>query len=257
MGWIMTPEEFEANTDLLITTMLAQRKGRMKGGIYWSNQIEMAYNSNHIEGSKLTRDQTRAIFETKTIEGRVDVEDVIEANNHFLMFGSMLDTIKTPLSIEKIKKYHEILKTNTIMAREGPLFIAGDWKNRANEVGGMVTTPPDEVDSAMRALCDDLQHSDMSFEDICQFHYRFESIHPFQDGNGRVGRIVMFEQCLQNSIMPFIVLDEEKDVYYRGLREYSSEPGYLVETCRHFQDVYYEKYREYVQPTPCSPRERE
>lgn len=244
----MTPEELKADTELLVSTMLAQRKGRMKGGLYWSNQIEMAYNSNHIEGSKLTRDQTRAIFETKTVEGRVDVEDVIETNNHFILFGYMLDNISAPLTTEKIKTYHKILKTNTIMSREDPLFVVGGWKNRANEVGGMITTDPDKVDAAMAALCDGPQYGRMSFEDICDFHYRFESIHPFQDGNGRVGRIVMFEQCLQSGIMPFIVLDEEKDYYYRGLREYGKEPGYLVETCRHFQDVYYAKYRDYICP---------
>jgi Fic family protein len=241
----------EHNLDIaaLRELLVAQRKTQMKGGLYHSNQIDLAYNSNRIEGSKLSHEQTRYIFETKTVEGIAPVNDVIEMVNHFRLFDYMLDKLKTPLTADKIREYHRILKTGTMDAQE-EWFIVGDWKQVANIVGETKTTAPVEVDSAVSRLLDSYQaHKKLTFDDIIDFHYRFESIHPFQDGNGRVGRIIMFEQCLQNNILPFIVLDSEKFYYYRGLSKYPTESGFLLDTCHNFQDKYYAAYRNMVADT--------
>ncbi|MCL2504094.1 MAG: Fic family protein [Coriobacteriia bacterium] len=224
----------------------AQRKTQMKGGIYHANQIDLAYNSNRIEGSKLTHEQTRYIFETKTVEGIAPVNDVIETVNHFRLFDSMLDSLDIDLTAEKMKKYHHILKAGTFDAQEG-WFALGDWKKAANVVGNAETTAPAEVDGAVARLLKEYPPGKaLSFADVIDFHYRFEFVHPFQDGNGRVGRIIMFEQCLANGILPFIVPDSEKFYYYRGLQEYPAEKGYLLEACRSFQDKYCAAYRDMV-----------
>jgi len=242
-------DEYRIDGAAVTRMLLDQRSSKMKGGLYHLNQIEMAYNSNKIEGSKLTHEQTRLIYETKTVEGVAPVTDVAETANHFRLFDYMLDNLNEPLNAEKMKTYHRILKQGTYDADQD-WFALGDWKLLENVVGGTTkTATPNEVESEITdllSLCP--QNKPMSFEEIVDFHYRFEVIHPFQDGNGRCGRIIMFEQCLRNSIMPFIVLDSKKYYYYRGLSEYPNEKGFLLDTCRSFQDNYFESYKNMIWP---------
>ncbi|MDR1768517.1 MAG: Fic family protein [Propionibacteriaceae bacterium] len=209
---------------------------RLPGGLYHLTQVALAYNSNRIEGSQLSPEQTRYIFETRTVIGDARVDDIIETSNHFRAFDRMLDNVGAELTATRIREYHAILKTGTSDAQK-EWFAVGDWKRRPNVVGGRETTPPAQVGIEIDALLA-AYPGPMAFEDICDFHHRFESIHPFQDGNGRVGRIVMFGQCLANAVLPFIVTDDEKLYYYRGLAQYDDEPGYLRDTFRHFQDRY-------------------
>jgi Fic family protein len=226
--------------------LLEQRRMKLPGGLYHLNQIVMAYNSNHIEGSQLTAEQTRYIYETQTVVGDARVDDVVETVNHFRLFDAMLDAVGTPLTAKRIREYHAILKTGTSDA-DKDWFAVGGWKQVANVVGGRDTTPPAAVGAEIEALLAAYPPDrSMAFEDICDFHYRFESIHPFQDGNGRIGRIVMFEQCLSHKVMPFIVLDDQKQFYYRGLGEYDDQPGYLRDTFRHFQDRYVAAFGKFV-----------
>ena len=238
-------DEYSVDATRFRAALVQERERKLKGGLYHLTQIQLAYNSNRIEGSKLTIDQTRYIFETKTIDGAARIDDAIETSNHFRLFDYMIDHLDNPLTVERIKEYHRILKEGTSDAAKG--YAVGDWKTRANEVGGNATSPPNKVTADM----DDLLASTpehMTFDDICDFHYQFEAIHPFQDGNGRIGRLILFEQCLRNNIMPFIVLDDEKLFYYRGLKEYDTEPGFLRSTFRHFQDEYYTGHEKYL---PC------
>jgi Fic family protein len=239
----MVHDEYSIDTAMLREMLKSQRRTQMKGGVYHFNQIDLAYNSNRIEGSKLTHDQTRYIFETRTVDGVAPVNDVIETVNHFRLFDYLLDNLDVGLSAAKIKEYHHILKNGTLDAQQD-WFVVGDWKKLENEVGTTRTAKPEEVDAAVAELIGRYgQGKALGFEDIIDFHHRFESIHPFQDGNGRIGRIIMFEQCLQNDILPFIVLDDDKFFYYRGLREYENEKGFLLDTCRSFQDKYYASYK--------------
>lgn len=203
---------------------------KLKGGLYHQTQIRFAYNSNHIEGSRLTEDQTRNIYETHTIgdiEGHEKVDDIIETINHFRCFDYILSVADKELSEEIIKKVHYILKSGTMVE----------------------TTPPSKVPTEIKKLLTDYREmSNITFEDIIDFHYRFEKIHPFQDGNGRVGRLIMFKECLKNNIPPFVIEDSAKEYYRRGLNEYASEKGYLTETCRLSQDNYKKllEYFEYI-----------
>ena len=239
-------DEDKIQAVVLIQTLLEQRKTRLKGGLYHLTQIGLAYNSNRIEGSQLTEEQTRFIYETNTIEGIAPVDDVIETVNHFGLFDYMLDKSDEPLSTDRIKNYHKILKTGT-SAAQLDWFKVGDWKQLKNGVGNMETTAPAKVDKEMRALLGNYpDKKTMSFYDICDFHHRFECIHPFQDGNGRIGGIIMFEQCIKSNIMPFIVLHSKKSFYYRGLANYKNEPGYLRDTFRSFQDQYFARFRDYI-----------
>lgn len=237
-------EEYSIDAQAFAEALQEQRAMKLKGGLYHLNQIQMAYNTNRIEGSRLTEEQTRYIYETRTVLGDALVDDVIEMSNHFRMFDMMLDRVGEPLTAKTLKDYHRVLKTGTGDA-EKSWFAVGDWKRVENEVGGQRTTPPGEVAQAIDGLLAKTPPR-MSFEDICDFHHRFESIHPFQDGNGRVGRLVMFGQCLANGIMPFIVTDAEKAFYYRGLAEYDETPGFLRDNFRHFQDLYYQRYHRYL-----------
>jgi Fic family protein len=224
--------------------LLEQRAMRLKGGLYHLTQIAMAYNSNRIEGSQLSAEQTRYVYETQTITGDARVDDVVETANHFRMFDRMVDSVGQPLTARDIRHYHAILKTGTTDA-DKPWFAVGDWKKRPNVVGGQETTPPALVAAQIDGLLS-AYPGEMTFNDICDFHHRFESIHPFQDGNGRVGRLIMFGQCLANGIMPFIVLDQDKAYYYRGLGEYDDDPTYLRDTFRHFQDRYKDAFGKFV-----------
>ena len=224
---------------------------KLKGGIYHQTQIKLTYNSNRIEGSRLSEDQTRYIFETNTLnippEETAEVDDIIETTNHFACFDYMLEQAGNPLSESMIKEFHKILKGSTSDSRKD-WFAVGDYKMRPNMVGDFETTPPGMVSVEMEKLISDYySKKTITFEDIVEFHWRFESIHPFQDGNGRVGRIIMFKECLANDIMPFIIEHQHKLFYYRGLKEYSKEAGYLTDTCLSAQDRY-EKMVEYFIP---------
>ena len=204
-------------------------------------QIDLTYNSNHIEGSRLTHDQTRYIFETNTIgieNESVSVDDVIETVNHFRCIDAVIDNAKNALSEKLVKELHTILKTGTSDNRKD-WFAVGDYKKLPNEVGGMETAFPEEVSNKMKSLLAEYNAiENKALEDIIDFHVKFERIHPFQDGNGRVGRLIMFKECLKYNIVPFIIEDEIKMFYYRGLKEWNTEKGYLTDTCLSVQDKF-------------------
>lgn len=227
----------------LLVTLREQKEMRLKGSIYHRTQIDLTYNSNHIEGSKLTHDQTRYIYETNTIgitNESINVDDIVETVNHFRCIDYIIDHAEDRLSESFIKQLHLILKSGTSESKKD-WFVVGDYKRLPNEVGGMDTCPPKEVHQKMKALLSEYNAiKNKTFEDILDFHVRFESIHPFQDGNGRVGRLIMFKECLANSIVPFIITDELKLFYYRGLREWGHINGYLSDTCLTAQDQYKE-----------------
>lgn len=219
-----------------------EKQSKRKGGLYHKTQINLAYNSNKIEGSKLTEEQTRYIFETRTIgfkdQEAIPVDDIIEASNHFVAFDFLIETIEKPLSNDIIKEFHRILKAGTSDATK-EWFAVGDWKKMPNEVGGIKTTLPKNVAFEM----DKLNHwynslPKIEFETIVTYHYKFEKIHPFQDGNGRVGRLLMFRECLKNNMTPFIIDNNHKQFYYRGLQEFESIKEYLLDTCLSAQDTY-------------------
>ena len=204
-------------------------------------QIELTYNSNHIEGSRLTHDQTRYIFETNTIgmeNGTLNVDDVVETANHFKCIDMVIDNAGYALSERFIKQLHAVLKSGTSDSRKD-WFAAGEYKRLPNEVGGQDTVLPEEVSAKMRKLLDEYNSTkEKTLEDIIDFHYRFERIHPFQDSNGRVGRLLLFKECLRNNIVPFIIDEELKMFYYRGLHEWKTERGYLRDTCLAAQDKF-------------------
>ena len=221
-----------------------EKQAKRKGGLYHKTQVNLAYNSNRIEGSKLTEEQTRYIFETRTIgfkdQEAVPVDDIIETSNHFVAFDYLLETIEADFSNDLVKEFHKIVKTGTSDAAK-KWFAVGDWKKMANEVGGIATTLPLDVEKDMNELAVWYNSlPEITFETIVEYHYRFEKIHPFQDGNGRVGRLIMFRECLKNNIIPFIVDDNHKQFYYRGLREFDNVREYLIDTCLSAQDVYKE-----------------
>ena len=225
----------------LLDILKEQKASKYSGGIYHKTQIELTYNSNHIEGSRLTHDQTRYIFETNTIgveKEVLNVDDVIETVNHFHCIDIIIDSARAVLTEKFIKDFHFILKNGTSDSRKD-WFVVGDYKKLPNEVGGMDTTIPEEVADKMKTLLMEYNAKDVkTFEDILDFHVKFERIHPFQDGNGRIGRLIMFKECLKNNIVPFIVDDNLKMFYYRGLKEWDNEKGYLTDTCLAAQDKY-------------------
>lgn len=225
----------------LLSILQEEKRTQYAGGIYHKTQIELTYNSNHIEGSCLTHDQTRYIFETNTIgiENEVlNVDDVIETSNHFRCIDLIIDHAASTLSEHFIKKLHHILKTGTSDSRKD-WFAVGEYKRLPNEVGGMQTSLSEEVADKMKALLSDYNAvSKKTLDDILDFHVRFERIHPFQDGNGRVGRLIMFKECLKYNIVPFIIEENLKLFYYRGLKEWYNEKGYLTDTCLTAQDKY-------------------
>ena len=225
----------------LLDILQDEKKSKYSGGIYHKTQIDLTYNSNHMEGSRLTHDQTRYIFETNTIgveDGVLNVDDVIETANHFRCIDKIIDSARMPLTEKFIKELHFILKNGTSDSRK-EWFAVGDYKKRPNEVGGMETTLPEEVANKMRLLMREYStKEEKTFEDILDFHVKFERIHPFQDGNGRVGRLIMFKECLKYNIVPFIIEDNLKLFYYRGLKEWNNEKGYLTDTCLTAQDKY-------------------
>lgn len=225
----------------LLSILQEEKRTKYAGGIYHKTQIDLTYNSNHIEGSRLTHDQTRYIFETNTIgvENEVlNVDDVIETSNHFRCIDLIIDHAASTLSEHFIKKLHHILKTGTSDSRED-WFAVGEYKRLPNEVGGMQTSLPEEVADKMKALLSNYNAvPKKTLDNILDFHVRFERIHPFQDGNGRVGRLIMFKECLKYNIVPFIIEENLKLFYYRGLKEWYNQKGYLTDTCLTAQDKY-------------------
>ena len=223
----------------ILARLRLEKDSRVPGGIYHKVQIDLTYNSNHLEGSRLTHDQTRYIFEANTIDapnGYINVDDILETVNHFRCIDLVIEQAKRPLSESLIKQLHRILKTGTADSRKN-WFAVGDYKRLANEVGGMETAAPEDVPKRIKELLAEYRScTAVSFDDLLDFHYRFERIHPFQDGNGRVGRLILFKECLRNGIVPFIIEDDMKLFYYRGLREWRYERGYLRDTCLTAQD---------------------
>lgn len=237
----------------ILTRLLEEKEANLPGGFYHKLQIDFAYNSNHMEGSGLTHDQTRYIYETSTIEpadGTVKVDDIIETVNHFRCFDYILEHIDEPLTEEQIKELHSILKTGTTDSRK-EWFRVGDYKKLPNEVGGQETAAPKDVPEKMRELLSAYREAGAyDLETIVGFHAQLERIHPFQDGNGRIGRLIMFRECLRHNIIPFIITDEIKLYYYRGLREWNQEKGYLMDTCLTAQD-YMKKIIDYFEISGC------
>ena len=231
----------------LLEVLKAEKAAKLHGGIYHKIQIDLTYNSNHIEGSRLTHDQTRYIFETNTIgvsDGAVKVDDVVETANHFKCIDMVIDSANYTLSEAFIKQLHAVLKSGTSDSRLD-WFAVGDYKRLPNEVGGMDTTAPENVGTEIKQLLAEYNSiANKTFDDLLDFHYRFERIHPFQDGNGRVGRLLLFKECLRNNIVPFIIEDDLKMFYYRGLKEWRNERGYLRDTCLSAQDRF-KKYLDY------------
>lgn len=244
------PERINKHTDApktLLEALKAEKAAKLHGGIYHKIQIDLTYNSNHIEGSCLTHDQTRYIFETNTISvsnGTVKVDDVVETANHFKCIDMIIDSATHILSEAFIKQLHSVLKSGTSDSRLD-WFVVGDYKRLPNEVGGKSTAAPENVGAEMKKLLAKYNAIESkTFDDLLDFHYRFERIHPFQDGNGRVGRLLLFKECLRYNIVPFIIEDDIKLFYYRGLKEWTTERGYLRDTCLSAQDRF-KKYLDY------------
>ena len=225
----------------LLDILQEEKKKKYSGGIYHKTQIDLTYNSNHMEGSRLTHEQTRYIFETNTIgieKEVLNVDDVIETANHFRCIDRIIDHAKAPLTEKFIKELHLILKTGTSDSRKD-WFAVGNYKKLPNEVGGTDTALPEDVADKMKALLAEYHRKQAhTFEELLDFHVKFERIHPFQDGNGRIGRLILFKECLKYHIVPFIIEDDLKLFYYRGLKEWNHEKGYLTDTCLAAQDKY-------------------
>ena len=237
----------DASPDTLLDILRREKSASLSGGIYHKVQIELTYNSNHIEGSRLTHDQTRYIFETNTIgitDKSINVDDIVETSNHFRCIDLVIENAEANLNENFIKELHRILKNGTSDSRLS-WFAVGGYKKLPNEVGGRDTTLPENVSNEMKELLSSYNKTkEKTLEEILDFHYRFERIHPFQDGNGRVGRLILFKECLRNNIVPFIIGEELKMFYYRGLSEWSRERGYLRDTCLMAQDRF-KKYLDY------------
>ena len=226
----------------ILEILREQKEMKLKGNLYHNTQIIFSYNTNHIEGSKLTEDQTRYIYETNSIlfenQTVASIDDILETANHFKLVDYMLDIAEEKLTEDIIKEFHRILKEATMDSRKD-WFNVGEYKKLPNEAGGMKTTEPKYVQRDMIKLMEWYNSlNKITIKEIIEFHVRFERIHPFQDGNGRVGRIIMFKECLKNGIVPFIILDKDKLFYYRGLKEYKNEKGFLIDTCLNAQDQY-------------------
>ena len=237
------------NGDTLLSILLDQKSSKLKGNIYHFTQINLTYNSNRIEGSELSEEETRLIFDTNTLDKKsetTNVDDIIETSNSFYLFDLMLSDANKLLSEELLRKYHRVLKNGTTDSRK-EWFNVGDYKLLSNEVGGKKTTAPKDVEKEMIDLLKWYNSiPKVSIEDIIEFHYLFESIHPFQDGNGRIGRLIIFKECLKHNIVPFIIEDNSKMYYYRRIKEYKNEKGYLIDTCLTMQDKYRKNIEKYL-----------
>ncbi|SFC76517.1 Fic family protein [Flavobacterium phragmitis] len=238
---ISQKENKKGSANVLLEILKEQKNMKLKGGIYHRTQIDLTYNSNKIEGSRLTHDQTRYIFETNTIgasKESVNVDDIIETSNHFRCIDFIIEKANNKLNESIIKELHFLLKSGTSDSGKD-WFNVGEYKRMPNEVGGNETCPPKEVSQKMKELLSDYHAiKNKSIEDIIDFHYKFEIIHPFQDGNGRVGRLIIFKECLANNIVPFIIDEKLKLFYYRGLQEWNNIKEYLMDTCLTAQDNY-------------------
>ncbi|MBO4540217.1 MAG: Fic family protein [Clostridia bacterium] len=237
-----TPEDIcrKVSPNVILQTLRDEKAAGISGGLYHELQVRMTYNSNHIEGSRLTEDQTRLIFETNTLNtgDGVAVDDILETVHHFRAIDYVIDHADDVLTAELIKQLHYILKHDTTDDRL-PWFAVGDYKKRPNTIGGKETTRPEDVEREINALLDDYNaKKTIKLEDIVAFHAKFEQIHPFQDGNGRVGRLVALKECLRHNIVPFIIEDRKKMYYYRGLAEWGNVDGYLIGTCLDGQDTF-------------------
>lgn len=249
---LLKEDKFDVSKINVLEVLREQKSMKLKGNLYHNTQIVFTYNTNHIEGSKLTEDQTRYIYETNTLltekESITNLDDIIETSNHFKLVDCMLDVADKDLTEEIIKEFHKILKEGTSDSRKD-WFAVGDYKELTNEVGGLNTTAPKNVVRDIRKLLDWYGNLEkVTINEIIEFHAKFEKIHPFQDGNGRVGRIIAFKECLKNNIVPFIILDKDKLFYYRGLYRYQTnkEKGYLIDTCLNAQDQYTEMIKYYL-----------
>lgn len=249
---LIKEDDFDISKINILEVLREQKNMKLKGNLYHNTQITFAYNTNHIEGSTLTEDQTRYIYETNTLlaekDSIMDLDDILETVNHFKLVDYMLDVADKKLTENMIKDFHKILKEGTSDSRKDWCTV-GDYKKLTNEVGGLKTTAPKNVEKDMKKLLEwygDLKQ--VTINEIIEFHAKFEKIHPFQDGNGRVGRIIAFKECLKNNIVPFIILDKEKLFYYRGLNQYQTnkEKGYLIDTCLNAQAQYTEMIKYYI-----------
>lgn len=241
---LLREDEFDVSKINILEVLREQKSMKLKGNLYHNTQIIFAYNTNHIEGSKLTEDQTRYIYETNTLltekESITNLDDIIETSNHFKLVDYMIDIADKKLTQDMIKEFHKILKEGTSDSRK-EWFNVGEYKKLSNEVGGLNTSMPKNVEKDMKKLLEWYGNLKIvTIDEIIEFHARFEKIHPFQDGNGRIGRIIAFKECLRNNIVPFIILDKDKLFYYRGLNQYQTnkEKGYLIDTCLNAQDQY-------------------
>ena len=244
-------ESYVASLNVL-QILREQKQMKLKGNLYHNTQIVLTYNSNHIEGSKLTEEQTRFIYETNSLvtdkDSITNLNDITETTNHFKLVDYMIDVADKKLTEKMIKEFHKILKDGTSDSRQD-WFAVGDYKKLPNEVGGHSTTAPKDVEKEMKKLLEWYSSLDIvTIYEIIEFHSRFEKIHPFQDGNGRIGRIIAFKECLKHNLVPFIIMDEDKLFYYRGLNKYqfSKEKGYLIDTCLNAQDQYMKMIKKYL-----------
>ncbi len=249
---LLKEDTFDISKINILEVLREQKNMKLKGNLYHNTQITFAYNTNHIEGSKLTEDQTRYIYETNTLlaekDSITDLDDVLETANHFKLVDYMIDMADKNLTEKMIKEFHKILKEGTSDSRKD-WFNIGEYKKLSNEVGGLKTTEPKNVEKDMKKLLEWYKSlNKITINEIIEFHAKFEKIHPFQDGNGRVGRIIAFKECLKNNIVPFIIQDKEKLFYYRGLNQYQTnkEKGYLIDTCLNAQDQYTEMIKYYL-----------
>ena len=244
IGELLNEDDFDISKINVLEVLREQKNMKLKGNLYHNTQITFAYNTNHIEGSRLTEDQTRYIYETNTLlsekDSITDLDDILETTNHFKLVDYMLDIADKKLTENMLKEFHKILKEGTSDSRKD-WFVVGDYKKMQNVVGGLKTTEPKNVEKDMKKLLEWYESlKQITINEIIEFHAKFEKIHPFQDGNGRVGRIIAFKECLKNNIVPFIILDRDKLFYYRGLNQYQTgkEKGYLIDTCLNAQDQY-------------------
>lgn len=249
---LLKDDAFDISKIDILAVLREQKEMKVKGNLYHNTQITMTYNTNHIEGSRLSEEQTRYIYETNTLladkDTVTDIDDIIETTNHFKLFDYMLDVADKKITEKMIKEFHKILKQGTSDSKKD-WFAVGDYKKLANEVGGLKTSSPKNVEKDMQKLLEWYNSlKEVTIKEIIEFHVRFEIIHPFQDGNGRVGRLIAFKECLKHNIVPFIILDRDKLFYYRGLNQYQTnkEKGYLIDTCLNAQDQYAYMVKKYL-----------
>ena len=249
---LLKDDAFDISKIDILAVLREQKEMKVKGNLYHNTQITMTYNTNHIEGSRLSEEQTRYIYETNTLladkDTVTDIDDIIETTNHFKLFDYMLDVADKKITEKMIKEFHKILKQGTSDSKKD-WFAVGDYKKLANEVGGLKTSSPKNVEKDMQKLLEWYNSlKKVTIKEIIEFHVRFEIIHPFQDGNGRVGRLIAFKECLKHNIVPFIILDRDYLFYYRGLNQYQTnkEKGYLIDTCLNAQAQYAYMVKKYL-----------